>query len=250
EEYVPDIYWHAMWNKNGADVGLWVALDDCYFNGTIGGSLKVFVKKVPIGREDLQERVKKAYAHLDRLEAVGHPEISEEVQIIILRGYHQSSTSSSFLFTLHANIFPEHILLKFGDGGPYFRVNDDDVVIKFCGAGLSQKSRKEYKRERYGGEVSSPFIRGSSPFARHHSSPFAHSSLKWCMTRSSTKELLSPLENPERVLRSRRKLFDNPSLVETSSPESEKLSEIEEHIDEEVTETMAETIKQYMSKTR
>ncbi|GJS13843.1 retrotransposon protein, putative, ty1-copia subclass [Tanacetum coccineum] len=39
--------------------------------------------------------------------------------------------------------------------------------------------------------------------------------MKWCMTRSSTKELLSTLENPERVLRSRRKLFDNPSLVET-----------------------------------
>ncbi|GJU00720.1 hypothetical protein Tco_1111058 [Tanacetum coccineum] len=35
----------------------------------------------------------------------------------------------------------------------------------------------------------------------------------WCMTRSSTKELLSPLENPERILRSRRKLFDNPSLM-------------------------------------
>ncbi|GKE00428.1 hypothetical protein Tco_1388411, partial [Tanacetum coccineum] len=55
----------------------------------------------------------------------------------------------------------------------------------------------------------------------------------WCMTRSSTKELLSPLENPERVLRSRRKLFDNPSLVETNSPGSNQLSEIEEHIEEE-----------------
>ncbi|GJV03225.1 hypothetical protein Tco_1336794 [Tanacetum coccineum] len=74
---------------------------------------------------------------------------------------------------------------------------------------------------------------------------------KWCMTRSSTKELLSPLENPERVLRSRRKLFDNPSLVETNSPESDQLSEIEEHIEEEeVTEIMAETMEQYMSKTR
>ncbi|GKA58030.1 hypothetical protein Tco_0757218 [Tanacetum coccineum] len=71
------------------------------------------------------------------------------------------------------------------------------------------------------------------------------------MTRSSSKELLSPLENPEQVLRSRRKLFDNPSLVETSSPESEQLSEIEEHIEEEeVTKTMAETMEQYMSKTR
>ncbi|GJY54562.1 hypothetical protein Tco_0446226 [Tanacetum coccineum] len=70
------------------------------------------------------------------------------------------------------------------------------------------------------------------------------------MTRSSTKELLSPLENPERVLRSRRKLFDNPSLVELNPPEDDQLSEIEEHIEEEVTEIMAETMEQYMSKTR
>ncbi|GKC83781.1 nucleobase-ascorbate transporter 12 [Tanacetum coccineum] len=71
------------------------------------------------------------------------------------------------------------------------------------------------------------------------------------MTRSSTKELLSPLENPERVLRSRRKFFDNPSLIETNSLESDQLSEIEEHIEEaEVTEIMAETMEQYMSKTR
>ncbi|GJS29972.1 putative ribonuclease H-like domain-containing protein [Tanacetum coccineum] len=71
------------------------------------------------------------------------------------------------------------------------------------------------------------------------------------MTRSSTKELLSPLKNPERVLRSRRKLFDNPSLVETSSPKSVQLSEIEEHIEEEeVTEIMAKTMEQYISKTQ
>ncbi|GKA17909.1 retrovirus-related pol polyprotein from transposon TNT 1-94 [Tanacetum coccineum] len=71
------------------------------------------------------------------------------------------------------------------------------------------------------------------------------------MTRSSTKELLSPLKNPERVLRSRRKLFDNPSLVETSSLKSVQLSEIEEHIEEEeVTEIMAKTMEQYISKTQ
>ncbi|GJZ65427.1 DNA-directed DNA polymerase [Tanacetum coccineum] len=70
------------------------------------------------------------------------------------------------------------------------------------------------------------------------------------MTRSSTKELLSPLENPERVLRSRRKIFNNPSLVEFNPPEDGQLSEIEEHIKEEVTEIMAETMEQYMSKTR
>ncbi|GJY09886.1 hypothetical protein Tco_0378071 [Tanacetum coccineum] len=71
------------------------------------------------------------------------------------------------------------------------------------------------------------------------------------MTRSSTKELLSPFENPERVLRSRRKLFEVPSLAESSSPEFDQNSEIEEHIEEdEVTEIMAETMEQYMSKTR
>ncbi|GJX12316.1 hypothetical protein Tco_0204074 [Tanacetum coccineum] len=69
------------------------------------------------------------------------------------------------------------------------------------------------------------------------------------MTRSSTKELLSPLENPERVLRSRKKLFDNLSLVELNPLEDDQLSEIKEHI-EEVTEIMAETMEQYMSKTR
>ncbi|GJZ23227.1 hypothetical protein Tco_0560686 [Tanacetum coccineum] len=71
-----------------------------------------------------------------------------------------------------------------------------------------------------------------------------------CMTWSSTKELLSPFENPERVLRSRRKLFKTPSLVESNSPEFEQISEIEEHIkEEEDTEIMAETMEQYMSKT-
>ncbi|GJU13653.1 hypothetical protein Tco_1136049, partial [Tanacetum coccineum] len=72
----------------------------------------------------------------------------------------------------------------------------------------------------------------------------------WCMTQSSTKELLLPLENPERVLRSRRKLFDNPSLVELNPPEDDQLFEIKEHIEEEVTEIMAKTMEQYMSKTR
>ncbi|GJR39229.1 hypothetical protein Tco_1214913 [Tanacetum coccineum] len=40
------------------------------------------------------------------------------------------------------------------------------------------------------------------------------------MTRSSTKKLLSPFENLEPVLLSRRKLFETPSLAESSSPES------------------------------
>ncbi|GJV31209.1 hypothetical protein Tco_1391609 [Tanacetum coccineum] len=66
---------------------------------------------------------------------------------------------------------------------------------------------------------------------------------RWCMTRSSAKELLSPLKNPERVLRSRRKLFNNPSLMELNPPKDDQLSEIEEHIEEEVTEIMAETME-------
>nr|GEV05724.1 hypothetical protein [Tanacetum cinerariifolium] len=69
------------------------------------------------------------------------------------------------------------------------------------------------------------------------------------MTRSSTKELLTPFEKPKQVLRSRRKLFDTPSLVESNSSESDQLSKIEEHI-EEVIETMTKTTEQYMSKTR
>nr|GEY79713.1 hypothetical protein [Tanacetum cinerariifolium] len=72
----------------------------------------------------------------------------------------------------------------------------------------------------------------------------------WCITRSYTKELLLPFENLKRVLRSRRKLFDNLSRVESKSPEFDQLSEVEAHIEEEVIEIMAETMEQYMSKTR
>nr|GEZ97941.1 hypothetical protein [Tanacetum cinerariifolium] len=73
---------------------------------------------------------------------------------------------------------------------------------------------------------------------------------EWCMTRSFTKELLSPFENPDQVLLSRRKLFDNPSLVESNSLEFDQLSKVKVHIEEEVTEIMRETIEQYMSKTQ
>ncbi|GJX23613.1 putative ribonuclease H-like domain-containing protein [Tanacetum coccineum] len=71
-----------------------------------------------------------------------------------------------------------------------------------------------------------------------------------CMTRSSTKELFSPLENPEQKFCSRRRLFETPSLVESNSPEFDQISDIEEQIEEEVRETMTETMEQYMSKTR
>ncbi|GJW60210.1 retrotransposon protein [Tanacetum coccineum] len=70
------------------------------------------------------------------------------------------------------------------------------------------------------------------------------------MARSSTKELLSPFENPEQKFRSRRRLFYTPSLVESNSPDFDHNFDIEEQSEEEVRETMTETMEQYMSKTR
>ncbi|GJW52272.1 hypothetical protein Tco_0093623 [Tanacetum coccineum] len=70
------------------------------------------------------------------------------------------------------------------------------------------------------------------------------------MTRSSTKELLSPFENLEQKFCSKMRLFDTPSLVESNSPELNHNFDIEEQLEEEVRETMMETIEQYMSKTR
>ncbi|GJX36821.1 hypothetical protein Tco_0248378 [Tanacetum coccineum] len=70
------------------------------------------------------------------------------------------------------------------------------------------------------------------------------------MTRSSTKELLLPFENPEQNFRSKRRLFDTPSLVESNSPKFDHNFDIEEQSEEEVKETMTETMEQYMSKTR
>ncbi|GKB92280.1 ribonuclease H-like domain-containing protein [Tanacetum coccineum] len=70
------------------------------------------------------------------------------------------------------------------------------------------------------------------------------------MTRSSTKELFTPFKNPKRVFRSKIRLFETPGLVESSSPEFDLFSDIEEHSEEEATEIMTETMEQYMSKTR
>ncbi|GJW28830.1 retrovirus-related pol polyprotein from transposon TNT 1-94 [Tanacetum coccineum] len=70
------------------------------------------------------------------------------------------------------------------------------------------------------------------------------------MTRSSTKELLLPFENPEQKIRSRRRLFDRPSLIESNSTEFDHIFDIEEQSEEEVRETMTETMEQYISKTR
>ncbi|GJR10383.1 hypothetical protein Tco_0793035 [Tanacetum coccineum] len=70
------------------------------------------------------------------------------------------------------------------------------------------------------------------------------------MTRSSTKELLSPFENPKQKFRSKRRLFDTPSLVESNSSEFDHNFDIEEQSEEVVKETMMETMEHYMSKTR
>ncbi|GJX65218.1 hypothetical protein Tco_0299561 [Tanacetum coccineum] len=69
------------------------------------------------------------------------------------------------------------------------------------------------------------------------------------MIRSSTKELIKPFENPKSVFRSKKRLFKTPGLVESSSPELDLFSNIEEHSKDETTEIMPETMKQYMSKT-
>ncbi|GKA37358.1 zinc finger, CCHC-type containing protein [Tanacetum coccineum] len=69
------------------------------------------------------------------------------------------------------------------------------------------------------------------------------------MTRSSTSELFTPYEEPEREFRSSRRHFKTLSLDELRSPDfnlffDQDYSEVEE------AETIAETIEQYMSKTR
>ncbi|GJZ91137.1 hypothetical protein Tco_0663064 [Tanacetum coccineum] len=53
------------------------------------------------------------------------------------------------------------------------------------------------------------------------------------MTRSSTKELLSPFENPKQKFRSKRRLFDTPSLVKSNSSEFDHNFDVEEQSKEE-----------------
>ncbi|GJZ55087.1 hypothetical protein Tco_0610280 [Tanacetum coccineum] len=68
--------------------------------------------------------------------------------------------------------------------------------------------------------------------------------------RSSTKELITPFENPKRVVCSKKRLFETPGLVESSSPESDLFSDIIEHSkEEETTKVITKTMEQYMSKT-
>nr|GEU87564.1 hypothetical protein [Tanacetum cinerariifolium] len=70
------------------------------------------------------------------------------------------------------------------------------------------------------------------------------------MTRSSTKELFTPLENPKRLFRSKKRLFETPGLVESSSPKFYLFSDIKERSEEEAIEIMTKTMEQYMRKTR
>ncbi|GJS84427.1 reverse transcriptase domain-containing protein [Tanacetum coccineum] len=70
------------------------------------------------------------------------------------------------------------------------------------------------------------------------------------MTKSSTKELITPFESPKRVFHLKKRLFETPGLVESSSPELDLFFDIEEHLEEETKESPTKTIEQYMSKTR
>ncbi|GKA61891.1 hypothetical protein Tco_0761410 [Tanacetum coccineum] len=70
------------------------------------------------------------------------------------------------------------------------------------------------------------------------------------MTRSLKKELFTPFENPEREFLSSRKLFKTPSLDESSLPEFDLFSNLDEHSEEEVAEIMTETLDEYMCKTQ
>ncbi|GJU45685.1 retrovirus-related pol polyprotein from transposon TNT 1-94 [Tanacetum coccineum] len=63
------------------------------------------------------------------------------------------------------------------------------------------------------------------------------------MTRSLTKELLLPFENPKQNFRSKRRLFDTPSLIESNSPEFDHIFDIQEQSEEGEKETMTETME-------
>ncbi|GJR24051.1 hypothetical protein Tco_0972578 [Tanacetum coccineum] len=69
------------------------------------------------------------------------------------------------------------------------------------------------------------------------------------MTMTSKKELVQPYEEPERVLRSIRRLFKTQNL-DCSSLLEFNLSDHKNYFEEEITEAMLETKAQYMMKTR
>ncbi|GKD87775.1 hypothetical protein Tco_1358929 [Tanacetum coccineum] len=71
------------------------------------------------------------------------------------------------------------------------------------------------------------------------------------MTRSSTKDLLTPFKEPEQVLHSSRKLFKTLSLNYSSSPEFDLFFDCEDRSEEEVAEVMTEpTMEEYMTDPR
>ncbi|GJX31339.1 putative reverse transcriptase domain-containing protein [Tanacetum coccineum] len=70
-----------------------------------------------------------------------------------------------------------------------------------------------------------------------------------CMIRSSTNELFTPYNEPEREFRSSRRQFKTLSLDELRSLDFNLLSD-QEYSEEEVAETKVETMEQYISKTR
>ncbi|GJV32152.1 hypothetical protein Tco_1392552 [Tanacetum coccineum] len=71
------------------------------------------------------------------------------------------------------------------------------------------------------------------------------------MTRSSTKELVTPFEEPEQVLHSTRKLFKTLSLDYSSSLEFNLFSNPKDRHEEEVTKAMTKpTMEEYMTITR
>ncbi|GJX21909.1 hypothetical protein Tco_0226354 [Tanacetum coccineum] len=69
------------------------------------------------------------------------------------------------------------------------------------------------------------------------------------MTKSSTKELITPFENPKSVFRSKRRLFETLVLVESSSSELDLFSDIEEHSEKETTEIMTAISKELRENT-
>ncbi|GJV76267.1 hypothetical protein Tco_1507851 [Tanacetum coccineum] len=70
------------------------------------------------------------------------------------------------------------------------------------------------------------------------------------MTRSSTKKLFTPFENPKRVFQSSRKLSKTQSLNYLNSLEFNLIFDLEDQFEEEEIEAMTETMEEYMTKTR
>ncbi|GKC56798.1 hypothetical protein Tco_1084396 [Tanacetum coccineum] len=71
------------------------------------------------------------------------------------------------------------------------------------------------------------------------------------MTKSYTKDLFTPFEEPERVFHSTRKLFKTSSLDYLSSLELDLFPDLENQSEKEVTKAMTEpTMEEYMMKTR